>query len=396
MSTTKPTQLTKSALILSTHPYRKGLDEPHEVFKQRVTASLLLVQERINKETGELWSDDPAEQWIREDTAVKAFKRWGSNPLGLPNRFNQASPNPYFDIYRALYADLQTSPLILAKRQRDGLLRSVESGHSRMTREEVLAAMPAGGTPEQRQAQAVWQMWQDDHLLYSPYNIYKLLKTTLGYAKWKANHNLPDLMTYRQTVWLLKTACASEHFKFKLGMRAHAKTLCSEKYTGHLFEVGEKGAGVKTKVGKVYGTWRLLSLLSEDEVTSNNANVYYKAKCEVCNTEFPKFNYRHMSKPCPECAKASRISVSTKKVVRLRNPISIYLMPSGQILLSGKRPEDATAMMTFTEADQEAGWVYFEDREKASEVRSLVKHNPQDFTLDPDKLLKKEDLYGFD
>lgn len=71
-------------------------------------------------------------------------------------------------------------------------------------------------------------------------------------------------------------------------------------------------------------------------------------------------------------------------------------MPSGQVLLSGKRPEDATAMMTFTEADQEAGWIYFEDREKLTEVRPHVKQNPQDFTLDPDKLLKKSDLFGFD
>lgn len=387
--------LKRSDLLLSTHPYRKGLTEDPDVFASRVKVALTTIQEQLTKEAGEPWSDDPSEQWIDEDTAIKAFKRWGSNPLGLPDRFNKPAPNPYFEVYKALYTDLQIAPMVLAKADREKALRNAEIGHGKFSREEILAAMPVGGTPEQRKAQAVWESWSADELLYSPYHIYKLLHTTLGYTKWKANHNLPNLLTYRQTAWLLKTACASEHFKFRTGKLAHAQNLCSDKYTNHLFELGEKGAGVKTKVGNIYGTWRLLELLSEDEVTTGNANVYYKAKCEICNTEFPKFNYRHMSKACPECAKKTRISVSVNKVIRLRNPITIYLMPSGQVRLSASKPEDAAAWMTFTEADQEAGWVNYEERPLTDTPRVLVKQDPQDFTLDLDRLLKKDDLYGF-
>lgn len=380
--------LKPSQALLALHPLKRLMKESTDDYAGRVTTELLRIEEQKAKEAGEPWSDDPAEQWVSEDTASQAFKTWGSDPLGLN------TPNPYAQLFLKLYQDLTPSPLQREKKRRDDTLRAIEVGHGRMSREEALASFPAAGTPQARAAQAVWQKWADDEPLYSPHYIYKLFDTTLGYNQWKKNHNLPDLLTYRQTIWLLKTASSSERFRFKLGKRSIAKNLCKEDHLGHLFETGERSTAAKTKVGRKYGSIKLLECLSEDETTSHNANVYYKAVCEECGYEFPRFNYRHVSRPCPECTRLSRVARAGVKRVMFRNPVTVYSTANGSILMSPKRPPDAVAYAVITQFNEEVGWVSFTNRQTSGQSEP-ARVDPQDFTLDPDKLLKKEDLFGF-
>lgn len=386
-TTQKP--LTKSQELLTVHPFKPFNGETSKEYAERVTKHLLESERHKAHEEDRGWSEDPAEQWVSEDTAVSAFRTWGSDPLGL------VRPNIYKELFDKLWQDLSPSPLQREKDARSRALRSADLGHGKMSREAVLEHFPAKGSDQAQSAELVWQKWQDDEPLYSPHNIYRMFDTTLGYNQWKKNHNLPDLLTYRQTLWLLKTASTSPRFKFKIGKRAIAKNLCREECYGHLFEIGAKYSAVKTKVGRKYGSIKLLECLSEDETTTNNANVYYKAVCEECGFEFPRFNYRHISRPCPECTRASKAASIGKKQIKFRNPITVYMVENGSILMSHTKPEDAVAYAVVTQYNQLTAWVYFGGRKASQQVES-ERHAPQDFTLDPDKLLKKEDLYGFD
>lgn len=385
MNDSKP----KSETLLALHPFKPLDGETPEQRAVRVHTHLLKIEEQKALEEGRGWSDDPTEQWVSDETAASAFRTWGSDPLGL------IRPNIYKDLFDKLWQDLSPSPMQREKDAKAKALRAVDVGHSRMSREEVFDHFPKEGTPQTQKAQAVWQKWQDDEPLYSPHNIYRMFDTTLGYNQWKKNHNLPDLLTYRQTLWLLKTASSSPRFKFRLGKKAVAQNLCRDECHGHLFEIGLKYTAAKSKVGRKYGSIKFLECLSEDESTSNNANVYYRAVCEDCGFEFPRFNYRHVSRPCPECSRASKLANIGKKVTKFRNPITVYMVENGSIIMSLKKPEDAVAYAVVTQYNQLTAWVYFGGRKDLAQQERTVLA-AQDFTLDPDKLLKKEDLYGFD
>lgn len=387
-----------SQALISLQPTARRRGEAYCDYEYRVKADLCAIEQRKAKESGQPSSEDVFIHEPTDETVIQCFQKWGSNPLGrdlegegLPsyNGITFRSSNPYLNIFAEMYIDMSPSPMQREKQAKEDMLRQVALGNVHISREDVFATFPKDGTEETKKEQAVWEQWRDGVRLYSPYQIYKLLDTTLGYSQWLKNHNLPELMDYVETLFLLRTLQASKYYRVKKTQEEHLAHLVEPTRAKHFFEVGPQRRAPKTKVGRIYGTWKLLECLSESELTSNNRTLFYKAECMVCGTVVDKFNYRYVARPCTNCANLTKVNR------KLKNPITIYLNEDGTLVISPEKPRSAIAYATFEEANQVCGWQYYGAREIVPKT-NRERHAPQDFTLDPDKLLKKEDLYGFD
>lgn len=230
-------------------------------------------------------------------------------------------------------------------------------------------------------AKAVYAAWLADERLYHASHIHKQLPVKTPFAQWARQKEIPKVLTYKEYRFLL------EYFK-----RLHPDTALQyvnpDSYE-HLAPIGEDaGYRKRTKVGKTYGTWQLVSLVSRNEHTKP---VYYVAQCKACGHVVDKFNYSRVGQPCPNCEKLRKHSDARAEAqgsipvkAHLKSPIVVWLTDEGWIT-QARPPEHPLAKLTFlTVGVPTALEVLADGQEEVKKLRTLLGTQlPQEEIEDP-------------
>jgi hypothetical protein len=196
----------------------------------------------------------------------------------------------------------------------------------------------------------VYKSWETLEKQYSARYLYKALNYTAIYTSWRDRLKLPDKLDIRELVFLM------EWFNKATGKRVFKKF--NSGHYKHPIPAGE-WERVRSKVGNVYGTWRLKSCLSESE--STRLNPKYVAECMACGHTMKNFSYSRIAHPCPACERAGRAEkrIADKQGKPLE--ITIWQMPNG-VTVSSTRPDGAIAKALQTRVGEVVQWEYLKDR----------------------------------
>ena len=326
-----------------------------------------------------LLDDNPQAEYITEQLIAAATPRLGKDPL------NERA-NPYYALFLKHF-ELPESPA--AEYERKERNAKLDARRTEFTFIE----------PPTRQAVEVYKAWGDDTPLYAPKHIYDFTDLSYSFTVWRKAHNLPKLLTYKQAVYLMLVLAQSPHYKLKKGFDEVIKKRL-KRNSSHLFGVGEVETSFKTKINKVYGTWKFLECLSESENTSNNASVIYRAVCRVCDFE-EKVDYRYVALKCHNCRKLS-YETRPDNNEAFKEDVKIYLLVDGTMTIDKTRPPESVAVAKFVHHGQIVGWEYYESRAPAHKKREDTEHEDKpkrpilgDLSINPLNVLPDSELHGF-
>lgn len=307
-----------------------------------------------------------------EAAALAMREGWGSDPLS----------DPYFEVYRDNLR-IPDSPKHLRVLTRS---RALDDDATEAEKKLVDELYPEKLDSKEQQQQEVWEAWANDEPIYDPRNLITYFKSPPSYSQWCKQHNLPTLLTYKELAWLVDIA-VNGTMRLKAGAKDALRKLADKGKLQHPFPTGLLPE-VKTKVGKTYGTWQLLSCLSESELTTNNRDVRYKATCKVCGLIVDSFSYRRVGHPCPSC-ESLNIAANNVKAQNLKHNIVIYKMEDGNVVISPNLVEGAVAKAVVFAPNIKAYWEDLVGEEQET-VKSVKVNKTQ-----LDDLLKLKDLPDF-
>jgi hypothetical protein len=199
-------------------------------------------------------------------------------------------------------------------------------------------------------AKAVYQSWETLVKQYSPRHIHKASGFTSSYQRWKEHKKIPDNLDIQEFSFLVEWVNKSTG-------REVIKRFNSANYR-HPVPTGE-WVKIQSKVGNVYGTWRLRACVSESENTAYNPK--YVAECMACGHTINSFSYSRICHPCPACAKSGRAEKRLADKDGKPLELTIWLLKDG-VTVSKARPDGATAKAIQTRVDERVQWEYLEDR----------------------------------
>jgi hypothetical protein len=200
-------------------------------------------------------------------------------------------------------------------------------------------------------SEATYESWVNLEKQYSPRHLFKALNYSSTYTRWQTSNKIPDPLDIREATFLMQ-------WFDRLSKRQVFGKLDLETYR-HPVPPGE-WVKFKSKVGNVYGTWRVKACLSESEATRDNPR--YEVECMACGHEAKDFSYRRLSHPCPACEKAGRSAKILSNHEGKPISLTIWQMPDG-VTVGNTMPEGALAKAVQTKVGEIVPWERLQDRD---------------------------------
>jgi hypothetical protein len=199
---------------------------------------------------------------------------------------------------------------------------------------------------------AVWTAWEKREKLYSSRALYRQSGLVASYKRWAESKEVPELLD-------IEEFCYMVGYLNKLAKRRTIPEPSLLSFA-HPLRPGDYEK-IKTKVGRVYGTWQLTHLLSE--VENANYKTFYIAKCIVCGHVVQRFSYSRIAQPCGACARLAKPAPDIRKTEyddgTLVNKVTVWQVPGG-VLVQPEQPENATACAVQVKRGEPAPWMKLE------------------------------------
>ena len=225
---------------------------------------------------------------------------------------------------------------------------------------EVIAANPLN-----IEAQNTYNIWISETPCYLAKDVHAKLLVVTPFAQWRYQNGVPLQLAAWQAAFLLKTlrpryTPLAVHkdldslFGEPPAISPHAPDAPDDANPHVRIAKHPKGFTVtdgsperqRTKVGRVYGGWRVVEPLSEGENTAHNTKVMYRCACTSCG-DVRDISYHSIGNTVCRTCKSKRF-----RATKLSTPVILYINASGQLYKPATFndiPEDAVGFVKITE-----------------------------------------------
>lgn len=221
--------------------------------------------------------------------------------------------------------------------------------------------------PDNIKAQHTYELWANDVPCYLAKDVHAKLLVVTPFAQWRYQNGVPIQLAAWQAAYLLKALRPrytplnrAKQLDALFGEPEETYNDDGEVVTPEVvMRVARHPQGftvtdgsperAKTKVGRVYGSWRVVEPLSSTENTAGNNRVMYRCACTTCG-DLRDLSYHSIANTvCKTC------KTKQWRATKMAEPIILYINAKGQLYKPHGQndiPQDAVGFCKISEFAQ--------------------------------------------